>query len=141
MMYQRRKKSVRAKKVDQWKTGLKIFAHKETHLRQAKEKRKKYCAMTFKFHSIEYLFDSYFYKQTKKKMTANEEELSIAVQIFVVIFEKRSQDFHRKDVRQQLRKHQDGFHSFSSPRSFSFHFFLFSRLLFLLKITRTTARR
>ena len=46
--------------------------------------------MTFKFHSIEYLFDSYFYKQTKKKMTANEEELSIAVQIFVVIFEKRS---------------------------------------------------
>lgn len=32
----------------------KNFAHKETHVSEEKEKKKKNCAITFKLHSIEY---------------------------------------------------------------------------------------
>ena len=103
-----------------------LLARKLTKGKRRK-KRKGYCAITFELHSIDktlldciqtiWLVDLYLF--TRSKMHGQTP----------------------LPARRWLRKRQAqvGFHSLSSPRSISFHFFLFLRLLFLLKRSRITA--
>ena len=88
------------------------------------------------------LFDFYYYEPIKNKMVANEEEPSIAVQKYPVIFDKSNKDFHRKGVKKRTGKTFSFlvFIYYLHPDVFLFPF-LFWRLLLLLKMTRITARR
>ena len=78
----------------------KIFARKETQVREVKEKNFKNIAQSCSnCIRLNIFFDCFSHEQIKNKTAANKEELSIAVQKYPVIFDKSNKDFHRKDVK------------------------------------------
>ena len=85
------------------------IVHKENehkrNISQGRTKRRKGCAITFECngsHLCSILFCSHMKIQTtNQKMAVNEQELSITVQRYTVLFDK---EFHRKDVKRNAWK-------------------------------------
>ena len=80
----------------------KFFARKKHEVRICKPKKEKKFDLGFKFEKNVMVCFSNVY--VRNKMAINEEDLSISVQKYTVLFDKAHKEFHRKDIKRNTWK-------------------------------------